>query len=761
MENQLSKIYNSSQVEQNIYERWEKSGYFNPDNLPFAHDDQTKKFVAVMAPPNITGSLHMGHALENTLIDVLVRKKRMEGYLTLWIPGTDHAGIATQNVVEKDLSKQGIKKTDLGREKFAQKIWEWREKYGNIILDQFKKLGVSVDWSRLRFTLDENYQEAVKTAFDHYYKKGWIYQGERLINWCPRCATALSDLEAEYQEEEGELWYIRYPLKGNNRDIGGEKRRNEERYIVVATRPETMLGDTAVAVNPKDKRYQALIGKTVILPIVDREIPIIADQSVDLEFGTGALKVTPAHSLADFEIAGRHQLPALKVIDERGRMTKMAGKDFEGLKVVEARALVVKKLEEQNLLEKTEKYTHRVSRCYRCNTIIEPLTSSQWFLKMKDLADLAIHAIQDKKITIFPKRWEKPYLSWLRNIKDWCVSRQIWWGHELPIFYCAKKLEECKMQNAKCKINEEFIISNQKPKECPFCKKCKMIQGGDVLDTWFSSALWPFTILGWPKTCGEIIDGKCKNPTGDLAQFYPTDLITSAPEILHLWITRMIFSGMEFMDKVPFKNIYIHPVVLTKEGKRMSKSLGTGIDPLVLIQKYGADATRFGILWMTGANQAIHFSEDNVSMGQKFANKIWNASRFILMQEIPQMSATEIPEPLTEDDQNIFRALEQIFIKVNHSLTRYRFDEATEALYSFFWHDFCDTYIEKAKEQINEAKSEEAKTNTKKVLLYVLLNSLRLLHPFMPFVTEEIYQTLPLKDKKEFLMIEKWPISKG
>jgi valyl-tRNA synthetase len=700
----LDGKWNHSEIEDIIYKNWEKSGYFNPDKLPCATDKKAEKFTAIMAPPNITGNLHMGHALENTLVDALVRRKRMQGFKALWVPGTDHAGIATQNVVEKKLAKNKIKRKGLGKEVFVEKIWEWKEEYGDIILNQFKKIGISVDWSRSRFTLDEDYKEAVRTAFKHYQDRGWLYKGQRLVNWCPRCSTALSDLEVEHSEDNGNLWYIKYPLKDK---LG---------YITVATtRPETMLGDTAVAVSLEDERYKKLIGKTIILPIINREIPIIADKEVAKDFGTGAVKITPAHSQVDFEIGERHNLPSIKVIDERGRMNEVAGGEFKDLKTMEAREKVIEILKEKNLLEKIENHSHNTSHCYRCNSIIEPLTSDQWFLKMNELAKLAKKAVKDGQVKFHPKKWEKPYFNWLDNLRDWCVSRQIWWGHDLPV--------------------EE---------------------SSDVLDTWFSSALWPFAILGWPQNLNKEL----KN---DLKTFYPADLITSAPDILYLWITRMIFSGMEFMDQEPFKNVYIHPVVLTKDGRRMSKSLGTGIDPLGLIEKYGADAMRFGLLWMTGSSQSIRFNEDTIIMGQKFCNKFWNATKFILMNEPPVFSSKELSEPLpsslklNKNDKIILSKLNEVITKTNTHLDSFRFDRASEVLYEFFWHDLCDVYLENSKQSIFEPESKEEKEKTQKILFKVLFSSLKLLHPFIPFITEYIYENLPIKNKKDFLMIEEWP----
>src|SRR3989339_1278741 len=562
----LLKPYAPKETEGRIYKLWEESGYFNPDKLP-ERNGQT--FTIVLPPPNVTGTLHMGHALNATIQDILIRQKRMQGYKTLWIPGTDHAGIATQNVVEKDLKKQGISRHDLGKEKFLEKVWEWKEKYGNIILDQLKKIGSSCDWSRTRFTMDEKYSEAVKAAFLHYHKKGWIYQGERVINWCPRCQTSLSDLEIEYLEQQSKLYFIKYPVK------------NGKNFITVATtRPETMLGDTAVAVNPKDERYKNLIGQKLILPIQNREITVIADDSVDKEFGTGAVKVTPAHSLADAEIAERHKLPSIIIINQFGKMTAEAGKEFEGLSTKEAREKVGEKLKQLNAIEKTEDYLNRISICYRCTTAIEPRPSLQWFLKMDELAKKALSPVQNGEINFNDDKWKKVYLDWLSNIKDWCISRQIWWGHKIPL---------------------DGV--------------------DDVLDTWFSSALWPFAALGWPD----------KN-SKDLKEFYPTQVLSTARDIINLWVARMIFSGLEFTNEKPFSNIIIHPTVLAKDGRRMSKSLGTGIDPLILIDKYGADAVRFGLIYQMMGGQDMKFDESHLLAGKKFANKLWNISRFVITQ---------------------------------------------------------------------------------------------------------------------------------
>jgi len=686
--------YNPIEVEKRIYDFWLKSGFFNPDKLP---GKRKKPFVIVLPPPNITGSLHMGHALNSTVQDILIRWKRLLGFKTLWLPGTDHAGIATQNIVEKELKKEGLTRFDLGREKFLERIWQWKEKYGNIILDQLKKLGVSCDWSRTRFTMDEKYSLAVNEAFLHYYKKGLIYRQKRVINFCPRCQTSLSDLELEYKEERGKLWYIRYPLKE-------QRAKNKEQYVVVATtRPETMLGDTAVAVNPKDKRYKNLIGRKVILPLVGREIPIIADRLIDPKFGTGAVKITPAHDLTDFEIGLKNNLKIIQVIDENGKITKEAPAAYQGLSVLETREKVIADLKSQDLIEKIEDYLHEVPYCYRCQTKIEQIPSWQWFLKMNNLAKMAMKVVKEGKIKFIPKNFEKIYFDWLKNIRDWCISRQIWWGHKIPL---------------------EGVE--------------------DVLDTWFSSALWPFATLSKKK---------------DLERFYPTDVLCTDRDIINLWVARMIFSGMEFMKKIPFQTVYIHPTVLTREGKRMSKSLGTGIDPLNLIEKYGADATRFGIAYQIMGGQDIKFVEDNIVMGRKFCNKLWNAARFILLK-IPNsksqiLNKFQIPNSkLTSADKRILEALNKTIKSVNKDLEKFQFGQAAHKLYDFFWHDFCDQYIEKSKKQL---QTSDFRLQTSNILLYVLLTSLKLLHPFIPFISEEIYQKLPIKNKKKSLMVEEWP----
>ncbi|MFA5051196.1 MAG: valine--tRNA ligase [Patescibacteria group bacterium] len=684
----MESAYEPKKYESKIYKLWEESGFFNPDNLP---NQDGEAYSIMIAPPNITGSLHMGHALENTISDILIRHYRMKGFKTLWLPGTDHAGIATQNVVEKDLKKQNLTRIDLGKEKFLEKIWEWREKYGNIILDQLKQLGCSLDWSRTRFTMDENYQAAVKKAFEHYLEKGMIYQGEKVINWCIKDQTALSDLELEYVEEKGKLWHIKYPIKDSNDFVE-----------VATTRPETMLGDTAVAVNPDDLRYKKLIGKTVIVPIVNREVLIIADQMVDKDFGTGAVKITPAHDMADSDTGERHNLEFIKVINEVGKIINV-NDEFNGKKIIEARELVISKLKELGLLVKEEEITHNVAKCYRCGSTVEPMLSKQWFLKTKLLAEKVLAAIEKNEVVYKPERWKKIAEEWLKNIRDWCVSRQIWWGHNIP-----------------------------------------MEGNSNTFDTWFSSALWPFATLGWPKQ------------TEDLKKFYPSNVITSARDILHLWISRMIFSGIEFMGEVPFKEVYIHPTILALDGKRMSKSLGTGIDPLVLIEKYGADATRFGlILQINHDQQAVRFDERSLISSKNFINKLWNISRFIQMKcEENKSDSISSLKPITLADQWILSRINRLTDSITKKIEKYELGEAAKELYEFTWHEFADWYLEISKFQ-NE--NPETQNNTVFILKSSILNLLKLLHPFIPFVTEEIYgQLTGLKQNNDLLIIAEW-----
>jgi len=709
------KSYNPQETEPEVYARWLKEKAFAPQIKK-----GKKPFVIVIPPPNITGSLHMGHALNNTIQDVLIRIARMKNIPTLWLPGTDHAGIATQNVVEKELLKEGKNRHDLGREKFIKKVWEWKKQYGGIILDQLKKLGCSCDWSRARFTMDENYAEAVKEAFVKYYEDGLIYRGWRIVNWCPRCGTSLSDIELEYKEELGHLWYIKYPLK----QIANGKSQMAN-ITVATTRPETMLGDTAVAVNPSDPRYKKLIGRKAILPILNREIPIIADKAIDSSFGTGAVKVTPAHDATDYEIGQRHNLPIIQVIGEDGKMTAEAGENYEGLTVEEARDHIVDDLTELGLIEKIEEYSHEVSHCYRCGTVIEPLMSKQWFVAMKSLALPALAEIK-KGLKFSPERFEKVYADWLKNIKDWCISRQIWWGHQLPVFFCKKKTA-IGIKNSKVKIKneaEEFIVAKEKPKKCPFCKTCQMVQSEDVLDTWFSSALWPFATMGWPKE------------TKDFKHFYPTTTLVTARDIMHLWVSRMVMAGLYFTKKRPFDNVVINATILTKDGKRMSKSLGTGIDPLELIQKYGADATRFGLIAQAAKGQDVRFQEEQIRAARNFANKIWNIARFLTLRpNLPKspnsLNTPTLPTPLTPYQKWILAKLAKTTSAINRALKEYDFSEYAKTIYHFSWDQFASIYLE-------ESKKETAK-NTSEILTFVYQQILKLLHPLMPHLTEKIY----------------------
>jgi len=703
----MEKHYEPKKYEIEIYKKWEESGFFNPDNLKRTR----KKFVVVIPPPNITGSLHMGHALNSTIQDIIIRYHRMKKEKTLWLPGTDHAGIATQNVVEKQLAKEGLTRQKLGREKFIERVWQWKEKYGNLILEQLKKLGASCDWSRKRFTLDKEYTQAVKTAFIHYYKKGYIYRGPRIVNWCPRCSTAISDIEIKYKEERGKLWYIRYPLK-----------EQPDKYIVVATtRPETMLGDTAVAVNPKDKRYKNLVGEKLIVPIVNREIPIIAHHLIDPEFGTGAVKVTPAHDPTDWKIGKENNLAVINVIGPDAKMTKEAG-EYAGLSVPEAREKIVKKLKELNLLEKEKDFIHQVPHCDRCGTIIEPQISEQWFVKMKRLAQPAIKVVKKNKIKIIPERYKKIYLNWLKNIEDWCISRQLWWGHQIPAYYC---------QNCK-----KYTVSDKKVEKCPYCGSKNIKQVEDTLDTWFSSALWPFATLGWPKK------------TKDLKRYYPTNFLSTAPEILYLWVARMVFSSLEFTKKIPFKEVYLHSTVLNIEGRRMSKSLGTGIDPLLLIDKYGADATRLGIVYQLNRDQqAMKFDERTILACRNFINKLWNICRFA--QNKISGIKNKKPKPITLADKWILSRFNSLIDSVSRKIENYQLGEAAREIYNFTWHEFADWYLE-----ISKISNYGRPENTLQVLNYIIKTILKLLHPFIPFVTEVLWQNL---NQKKLLMIEKWP----
>lgn len=678
----LSKAYDPKTVEFAVAARWESQGYSNPDRLPERHK---KPFVVMMPLPNVTGTLHMGHALEDSLTDCLIRFKRMKGYRALYLPGLDHAGIATQNAVEKLLKKEGKIRFDLGREEFVKRVWQWKEEYGGKILEQLRRLGISADWSRERFTMDERYSAAVTKAFHHYYEKGLIYKGERVINWCPRCATSLSDLELEYSEPVDEFLYeLKYPIEGSSDSIH-----------VATARPETMLGDAAVAVHPQDARWRRFVGKSARVPIANRTIPIVADDSVQMDFGTGAVKVTPAHDLSDAAIGERHDLPFLKIINEKGRLTDAVPEKYRGLKTKEAREEILKDLRDNHVIAREDAYTHNLAICYRCNTVVEPMPSKQWFLKMSELAKPAADAYRNGKIIFTPERWLRVALERLANERDWCISRQLWWGHKIPL------------------EGEE-----------------------DVLDTWFSSALWPFVTLGWP------------DKTKDLETFYPTQWMTSARDILFLWINRMVFSGLELIGDIPFREVCIHPTVLTKDGKRMSKSLGTGIDPVDLIEKYGADAVRFGLLWQMTGTQDIRFDESAIIAGKKFLNKLWNATRFVLSQTEGVTIPEQEPQPQTDEDREILTHLQAALVTIGREIEALRFGQALEGFYNFFWHEFCDRYLEHAKKRDDQAANA--------VLLWVTSSSLRALHPFIPHITDELWEKLPHAAPVP-LMIAEWP----
>lgn len=714
----MEKTYNPHDIERKWYEYWNENGFFkaniNPEGEPFS---------MVIPPPNVTGSLHMGHALNNTLQDIVTRYKRMAGFNALWVPGTDHAGIATQNVVERELAKEGLTRESLGREKFIERVWQWKEQSGNTIIEQLKRLGSSCDWSRERFTMDAGLTRAVKEVFVRLYNDGLIYRDNYIINWCPRCKTALSDLEAEHEETAGFLYYIKYPVE-----------ERDESLVVATTRPETMFGDTAVAVNPEDPRYKKFIGSFVILPIVNRKIPVIGDTYVDISFGTGVLKVTPAHDLNDFEIGKRHKLDIVKVMNEDGTMNENAV-HYCGMDRFECRKKVVEELKEKGLLLKIEPYALGVGKCYRCKTVVEPALSTQWFLKMKPLAAPAIEAVKQHRVKIIPEMWEKVYFDWMGNIRDWCISRQIWWGHRIPVFYC----DAC---------GEVYASVD----ELEYCKNCKgrLRQDPDVLDTWFSSALWPFTTLGWPEE------------TEDLKKFYPTSLLITGFDILFFWVARMIMMGLRFMKDVPFRDVYIHALVRDAEGKKMSKSRGNVIDPLVIIEKYGTDAFRFSLTMLAAQGRDILLSEERIEGVRNFVNKIWNAARLTLTFIDDPTLKVDNTEELTKSnflpDKWILSRITNVIKEVTESINNYRFNDAAHILYNFIWREFCDWYLELIKPNMYGKVDVFDIDITKKVLYYVFLNILKLLHPIMPFVTEEIYQRLPVKDNKS-IMISSFPVS--
>ena len=710
MSKELAKAYEPKEVEDRIYDFWMKGKYFHAEV-----DPKKKPYTIVIPPPNITGQLHLGHAMDETLQDTLIRWRRMQGYSALWLPGTDHASIATEAKIVEAMRKEGITKEEIGREKFLERAWAWKDQYGGRIVEQLKKLGSSCDWDRLRFTMDEGCNKAVNHVFKKLYDKGLIYRGERIINWCPHCKTSISDAEVVFEEKEGSFWHLRYPLS----DGSG--------YIELATtRPETMLGDTAVAVHPDDERYKALVGKTVILPLVNKEIPIIADSYVEQDFGTGVVKITPAHDPNDFEVGLRHNLPVINVMDDGGVINENGGK-YAGMPALEARKQIVKDLDEAGFLIKIEPIKHNVGTCYRCGTVVEPRVSTQWFVKMEPLAKPAIDAVKDGDIRFIPERMDKVYYNWMENIKDWCISRQLWWGHQIPAWYC-----EC----------GETIVSETVPTVCPKCGGTHLTRDPDTLDTWFSSALWPFSTLGWPDN------------TEELKYFYPTNTLVTGYDIIFFWVARMIFSGLEHMGEVPFNTVFFHGLIRDAQGRKMSKSLGNGVDPLDVISVYGADALRFTLVTGNSPGNDLRFSEEKVSASRNFANKIWNAARFILMNIEGKDIDCALPKKLYTSDKWILNRFNNVTAAVTENLEKFELGMAVSKLYDFIWDDFCDWYIELAKIRMNGV-DEESADSARRVLVWTMSNTLKLLHPFMPYITEEIWQTLP--HDGEALIVAKWP----
>lgn len=708
---ELAKTYDPKGMEDRIYADWLEKKYFHAEV-----DRSRKPFTIVMPPPNITGKLHMGHALDNTLQDILIRYKRMQGFNALWVPGTDHASISTEVKVIGQLKEEGIDKNELGREGFLKRTWEWREEYGRTIVDQLKKLGSSCDWDRERFTMDEGCSKAVQEVFLRLYKKGYIYKGSRIINWCPVCKTSISDAEVEHEEQAGHFWHINYPIK------------DSDKFVEIATtRPETMLGDTALAVNPDDERYQDIIGKTVILPLVGREIPVIADAYVDKEFGTGVVKITPAHDPNDFEVGRRHNLPEINILNDDATINENGGK-YAGMDRYEARKAIVKELEEQGLLVKVEDHVHNVGTHDRCGTTVEPMIKQQWFVKMEEMAKPAIEAVKNGDLTFVPERFDKTYLHWLENIRDWCISRQLWWGHRIPAYYC----DDC----------GEIVVDSEMPRVCPKCGCTHFTQDPDTLDTWFSSALWPFSTLGWPEK------------TEDLDYFYPTDVLVTGYDIIFFWVIRMVFSGYEQTGKCPFHHVLIHGLVRDSLGRKMSKSLGNGIDPLEIIDQYGADALRFTLVTGNAPGNDMRFYMERVEASRNFANKIWNASRFILMNiekaEVPEQMN---PEELTGADKWILSKVNRLAQDVTVNMDKYELGIAVQKLYDFIWEEFCDWYIEMVKPRLY-SEEDQTKAAALWTLKTVLTNALKLLHPYMPFITEEIFRNLT---DEESIMISAWP----
>ena len=713
MARELPKVYEPQQVENRIYEMWEKGGYFRP-----SEEEGAKPFTIVMPPPNVTGQLHMGHAMDATLQDTLIRFKRMQGYSALWLPGVDHAGIATQIKVEEELRKEGLTRYDLGREKFLERVWDWKHKYGNRIVEQQKKLGASCDWERARFTMDEGCSKAVREVFVSMYEKGLIYKGSRIINWCPHCVTALSDAEVEYVDKPGHLWHIRYPLTDGSGEV-----------IVATTRPETMLGDTGVCVNPNDDRYKDIVGKTVTLPLVNKQIPVVADDYAEMEFGTGCVKMTPAHDPNDFEVGLRHNLEVIRVLDDNGKVNELGGA-YEGLDRYEARKKIVADLEAQGYLVKIEDHAHNVGTCYRCHNDVEPIISAQWFVKMKTLAEEAVRSVNDGETKFVPERFTKNYMNWMNNIRDWCISRQLWWGHQIPVWYCA----DC----------GHMTCSREDAHVCEKCGSANIERDPDVLDTWFSSALWPFETLGWPDKDAE-----------DLKKYFPTDVLVTGYDIITFWVSRMIVSGLEHMGKAPFHTVLIHGLVRDDKGRKMSKSLGNGIDPLEMIERYGCDALRMNMVTGNSPGNDMRFYVERCEAMRNFANKLWNASRYVLMN-LDENAQNQLPDlgKLEIADKWVLSKLNTLIGEVTENMEKYELGVAIQKIYDFLWDIYCDWYIEMTKARLF-ADDAERKQTAIQVLVYVLDQTLRLLHPFMPFITEEIWQSLP--HEGEALIIAQWP----
>ena len=713
MGKELAKTYDPKAIEEKLYEKWCENKYFHAEV-----DRSRKPFTTVMPPPNITGKLHMGHALDNTLQDILIRYKRMEGYNALWVPGTDHAAISTEVKVTNQLKEEGIDKKELGREGFLERTWQWKEEYAGTIENQLKKLGISCDWDRERFTMDEGCSKAVEEVFINLYKKGYIYKGSRIINWCPKCKTSLSDAEVEHEDQDGHFWHIKYPIVGTDRFLE-----------IATTRPETMLGDTAIAVHPDDERYKDIVGKNVILPLVEREIPIVADYYVDKEFGTGAVKITPAHDPNDFEVGKRHNLPEINIMNDDATINEKGGR-YAGMERYEARKAIVADLEAQGYLVKTEPHSHAVGTHDRCGTTVEPLIKQQWFVKMEELAKPATNALKTGELKFVPERFDKIYLHWLENIKDWCISRQIWWGHRIPAYYC----DEC----------GEFVVDRQAPEKCPHCGGARFTQDEDTLDTWFSSALWPFSTLGWPEK------------TEDLDYFYPTDVLVTGYDIIFFWVIRMVFSGFEHTGKSPFHTVLIHGLVRDSQGRKMSKSLGNGIDPLEIIDNYGADALRLTLVTGNAPGNDMRFYNERVEASRNFANKVWNASRFILMNMKENVANKPEDSLLTPVDRWILSAVNTLARDVTENMDKFELGIAVQKVYDFVWDEFCDWYVELAKYRIYHTEEDPAAANCVLwVLKTVLGQALKLLHPFMPFITEEIYSALVPEEAS--LMMSEWP----